>query len=282
MEFDVVAIIVTYNSDIDHLNRTLRHLTSQCRVVIVDNSTQDSFRVKIQEASFKAGAAFLPLGDNFGIAHAQNVGIAWAREHAAVDVLMMDDDSVPTESFVADLLEVRKKLRSYSVVVSARTISEAGVDISNRSPGKLEICTSCSELTSSGSLIPISVIDEVGPFSDRLFIDCVDFEWGWRAQALGIELILCNDVFIQHRLGEGSKFGFKIPSPIRHYYQYRNVLRMIFQSKAPLRWRLTQLVKLSIKVILIALLADRRTVRLRYAFYGIYDFLVGRYGKFAH
>lgn len=282
MNFNVVTIVVTYNSDIDRLKKSLFALSSQCRVVIVDNSTQDSSRVKIREVCTQAGAAFLPLYDNFGIARAQNVGIDWACKHAAVDILLMDDDSVPSESLVTDLLNARMMSRSHCVVVSARTISESGEDISNRLAKSSDGLTSCTELTSSGTLIPIEVFDLVGAFDDNLFIDCVDFEWGWRAHALGVPLFLCDGVAIQHRLGQGSRFGLRIPNPIRHYYQYRNVLRMIFNSKAPLRWRFSQFFKLPVKLVLIALVADHRSDRLRYVGFGICDFISGRFGKFNH
>lgn len=278
----VVAVVVTYNSDLTRLVESLSALARQCAVVVVDNSTQGASRDRIREACEQTGAIWLPLGDNLGIAHAQNRGIAWARERAASDILLMDDDSVPPQSFVADLLEARKLSSMQPVVASARTIGADGEDLSNRTTESDVDLTPCSELTSSGALIPVVVFDLVGVFDDRLFIDCVDFEWGWRALSLGVPLVLCNRVTIQHRLGEGARLGLRIPSPIRHYYQFRNVLRMIVSSKAPLRWRLSQLIKLPVKLALIALLADRRADRLRYAAWGLLDFLSGRAGEFNH
>jgi rhamnosyltransferase len=276
----VVAVVVTYNSDAIRLEDSLRILAKQCTVLVVDNSTQVASRDQIRKACNKVGASWLPLGENLGIAHAQNCGIVWAKEHAASDILLIDDDSLPPKSLVADLLEARKASSIQPVVVSARIVGADGEDISNRAADVASDLTSCSELTSSGTLIPVAVFDRVGIFDDRLFIDCVDFEWGWRALALGVPLMLCNRVAIQHRLGEGVRLGLKIPSPIRHYYQYRNVSRMIVCSKAPLPWRLSQLIKLPIKLVLFALLADRRVERLRYAGRGLRDFLSGRTGKF--
>lgn len=278
----VIAVVVTFNSDLIRLTKLLSTLANQCCVVVVDNSTQASCREQIRAACGRAGVFCLPLGDNFGIAHAQNIGIAWAREHAAVDILLMDDDSMPTQSLVVDLLEARKTSQLNLAVVSARTVSENGEDISNRGPQNSVGLTPCNELTSSGTLISASIFDRVGVFDDRLFIDCVDFEWGWRALALGVPLMLCDGVAIQHRLGEATRLGLRIPSPIRHYYQYRNVSMMIVRSKAPFRWRLFQLIKLPVKLVLLLLLADRRFDRLRYAAWGLCDFFTVRTGKFNH
>lgn len=277
-----MAVVVSYNSDLDRFTRLLNALAEQCTVLVVDNSTEDVHRDHIRVACVQAGVFLLVLGGNFGIAHAQNLGIAWAREHAAVDILLMDDDSIPSQSFVIDLLDARKTSRIQPLVVSARTFSADGNDLSNRKYEESINLTPCSELTSSGALIPMIVFDLVGGFDDRLFVDCVDFEWGWRARALGVPLMLCNGVAIQHCLGESTRLILRIPSSIRHYYQYRNISKLIVSSRAPLRWRLSQLFKLPIKLVLIVLLADRRVERLRYAAWGLYDFVTGRAGIFNH
>jgi rhamnosyltransferase len=282
MNNGVVAVVVTFNSDLERLVKSLSSLTTQCCVVVVDNSTQSSSREEIRAICAKTGAFLVSLGDNLGIAYAQNVGIAWARQRAVDDILLMDDDSIPTQSLVMDLIEARKTSQLHPVVVSARTVSENGKDLSNRSPENSVGLTPCSELTSSGTLISASIFDRVGVFDERLFIDCVDFEWGWRALALGIPLMLCDSVTIQHRLGEATRLGLRLPSPIRHYYQYRNVVMMLVNSAAPFRWRLLQLIKLPVKLVLILLIADRRFDRLRYMAWGMWDYFTGRTGKFNH
>jgi rhamnosyltransferase len=282
MNAGVVAIVVTYNSDIFRLGKILRVLSLQCTVVVIDNSTRDYSIFQVQNTCVQNGVTLISMGGNFGIAHAQNVGIAWARERNASDILLMDDDSIPPPSLVEDLILERKASPIQPVVISARTIDTNGKDISNRPAGATLGLTACSELTSSGTLIPVLLFDRVGLFDANLFIDCVDFEWGWRALAHGIPLVLCDRVSIEHSLGEGARFGLKIPNPIRHYYQYRNVLRMIVGSRAPLRWRLSQFIKLPVKMVLITILADGRMDRIRYMIWGLFDFISGRTGRFNH
>lgn len=282
MNASIVAVVVTYNSNISSLSELLSILVPQCVVVVIDNSTEIFSRDLIQNASFQTAAHYLSLGDNFGIAHAQNVGIAWAKDNGALDVLLMDDDSLPSSSFIKDLIFEREKSLIQPVVVSARITNANGDDISNRSIMTPHGLTPCSELTSSGTLIPMKLFDRVGLFNTNLFIDCVDFEWGWRALSEGIPLFLCDQIFIRHKLGDGECLGLKIPSPIRHYYQCRNVLRMIVGSKAPFRWRLLQSIKMPIKIILIMVLATQRLDRIRYMTWGLFDFFIGRNGRFNH
>ena len=55
---------------------------------------------------------------------------------------------------------------------------------------------------------------------------------------------------------------------------------MIVASDAPIIWRISQSLKLPVKLILIALFADFRINRLKYAGKGIFDFFKSRVGKF--
>lgn len=282
MHKDVFSIVVAFNSDFQRLSDSLKILAKQCSVVVVDNSTTHSSRERIAVLCDSLDLMYIPLIDNCGIAMAQNIGIDAARKNGALDILLMDDDSLPNSTLVADLLDARRSSKADLVVVSARTVSEYGEDLSNSRPSGRNGLTPCEELTSSGSLISLAVFDLAGSFDEKLFIDCVDFEWGWRAQAKGVVLYLCDQVTIQHRLGVGVRFGFRIPSPIRHYYQYRNILKLVFNSKATLRWRFSQIIKLPVKIILIVIFADSRSARLKYVYWGVFDYLTNRFGKFCH
>jgi len=282
LSFKIFSVVVTYNSNLEQLKNSLICLTAQCKVVVVDNSTHNLRAAEIRDMCGLFNVHYLSLDGNLGIARAQNEGISFARECGATDILLMDDDSLAAPTLINHLLNARERSLVNPLVVSARTISFSGKDLSNRNAKSVDGLTLCTELTSSGTLIPVSLFDLVGNFDESLFIDCVDFEWGWRAMDKGVKLALCDQVFIQHRLGQATRLGFRIPSPVRHYYQYRNVLRMIVRSRAPLRWRVGQSIKLPFKILLIVLLADSRITRLRFAAWGIVDALIGRSGQFNH
>jgi rhamnosyltransferase len=54
----------------------------------------------------------------------------------------------------------------------------------------------------SGSIIPIKVLDDVGLMREELFIDFVDIEWCLRAPQKGYEIVAINKVMIDHHLGD--------------------------------------------------------------------------------
>lgn len=274
------AVIVTFRTDIARLEKILRQLVTQCGVVICDNTDDEQQSRSIEAAAHRHGATYIGLGGNAGIAKAQNVGIQASWERGAEHVLLLDDDSVPPDGLVKALHLSMEKSKDRLAVVGARTFS-SGRDISNA--GYAGDLTPCRELMSSGTLISKRVFDTVGPFDEGLFIDGVDFDWGWRAQSLGIPLYLSADAVIEHRLGIGDVgvggLRMRLPSPIRHYYQYRNMLRLMTRPYTPWKWRASQALRLPTKLVLLGLFAPRRIERLRLAFMGIRDAVTGRQGS---
>lgn len=276
MRKNIIAIVISYNSDVIRFSDNLKIISKQCEVVVVDNSTSMEISNALKDICNLMKVTIISLGDNYGIAFAQNRGVEWAKKNNATDILLMDDDSTPSITLVSDLLKARDKFFS-SIVISARAIDSDGTEIYSGFNSSDTI--KCTELMSSGTLIPLPIFESVGHFDESLFIDCVDYEWGWRAISKDYSLYIAKNAIIKHRLGEGRQMSVRMPSPIRHYYQYRNVLKMIFSSDANMRWRISQVFKLPIKLILILIFADRRYERINYALKGIGDFLNSRYGK---
>jgi rhamnosyltransferase len=273
---NVIAVIVTYESDVERLHTILRSLSRQCAFIIADNSITLAISQVIADCTHQYSGKYVSMGGNKGIAAAQNAAMSAAWSDGAEAVLLLDDDSMPDNNLVAHLLSCSESL-GHAAIVGANALDAQGREIGNarHAPGNMP---RCRDLMSSGTLIHRRIFERVGPFDDSLFIDCVDFDWGWRARQLGIEAYLCRATAMTHRLGEGRIAGLGYPSPIRHYFQYRNILRMMTRAYTPWGWRASQLLKLIAKLALIPLLMPDKVKRLRFAFAGIRDAFHGRSG----
>jgi rhamnosyltransferase len=115
----ILAVVVTYNPNIDELLRLIKALIHQVsHIVIVDNGSAvdvKSFLINRNDTSVH----FLPLNNNLGIATAQNAGIAWAREHKADYVVLFDQDSEPATDMIERLLEATESMVSQGYKVGA-------------------------------------------------------------------------------------------------------------------------------------------------------------------
>lgn len=281
----VLAILITYNTDPESLYKLLNHLSGQADIIICDNSIDTASSSIICKIAFEHQVEYIAMHNNIGIGAAQNHGIemAWQRNYEFV--FFIDDDSIPDPSLVQHLIEVYRQLMASGVKVGAlgaRARDSLGADISNAVQGK-NIATACSQMMSSGTLIPTKVLRDVGLMDELLFIDCVDFDWGWRAIVKGYQLFLASGCYFQHSLGEGYlSFGslrLGIPSPVRHYYQYRNILLMLTKPYVPNMWKIKQLVALMVKLVIFPCLIAPRKQRIRYMLRGIADWRRGHWGK---
>ena len=274
------GVIVAYQTDVVRLDVILRTLAGQCSIVVADNGEEPGCSAAIRECVEHHGGVYIAMGGNRGIGAAQNAAIAVAWDLGAGSVLLLDDDSIPAPDVVAVLASCRSPVPGERAVFCTSAVDAAGKDIGNvrRGSGML---MRCREMMSSGSLIRRDVFEAVGPFDVDLFIDGVDFDWGWRAQSKGINLYMVRDACIVHRLGEGQIKGVRVPSPIRHYYQFRNILRLMARRHTPWGWRITQALKLPTKLLLIAALMPDATRRIRYSMAGVRDAIKGRSGKYA-
>jgi rhamnosyltransferase len=266
----IFAIVVTFNpAAIPHA--LCGALSARCRVIVVDNSTIAERIHALRAWSAEHDIALLPIGTNLGIAAAQNAGVAFARSMGATGVLFFDQDSIvelPTVSLLVEAVSA-----SPSTVFCLLPTAEAVTRL-ERVPVR--------ELMSSGSGCGLAVFEVVGGFETELFIDCVDFEWGWRCRLHGFRLVGLRAGGFYHRLGKSTVnvLGFKahIDSPVRGYYQFRNVTAMMRRGYVPLRWKLSQSVRSAIKLGVLALLAGDGCMRVGLALRGIGDGIIGRLG----
>jgi len=100
----VIAVVVSYNPDINDFVKVFETLLPQVAyAVVVDNASFSDMAVILAHWSGKK-IELLRMQENFGIAAAQNLGIERAMTLGADFVLLLDQDSVPSPSMVAELL----------------------------------------------------------------------------------------------------------------------------------------------------------------------------------
>jgi rhamnosyltransferase len=269
----IFAVVVTYNPK-SPPTELCALLGTQCRVLIVDNSTDQDCVAQLQFWACSNNYDHAWMNGNVGIAAAQNAGLEFARRFGASGLVFFDQDSLIDSSALTFLVNAVKhgERAVYSLIPGDRSST---TDI--RTFG-------LRELMSSGSGCKLDIFDAVGPFEAGLFIDCVDFEWGWRCLRHGVPILALEGGVFQHTLGKSrvSVLGFKahIDSPIRLYYQFRNITQMIYRDYVPLGWKCSQILRSSAKVLLMLLIARQRRLRIKLAAQGVADGLRGRLGPY--
>jgi rhamnosyltransferase len=246
----IYAVIVCYNPDLAALKDTCGRLTaSGAEVVLVDNTVHS----RLSEQPELAHCLIVALGENTGIAHAQNVGIARARERGAEVIVFFDQDSRIESGFLQALVA---PLHGGGARVVAPVYFDASTGhelpsarLSRRGLPTPAFLGSASQpqavdiVISSGTAATVEVFDRAGVLDEDFFIDYVDTEWCLRCRSKDIPIQVVPAAVMRHSLGQRSvRFGrwtLFVHVPIRCYYQLRNCFLLLRRPHVPvlLAWR---------------------------------------------
>ena len=293
----IVAVVVTYQPELGALCKLLRALVPQVSLtIVVDNGSLANIAEWLPPC-LHGSVVVIPLGENRGIASAQNVGIAKAKEEGADYVILFDQDSLPHEGMVGNLLSAAEHVRA-----EGRRLACVGpryVDPRQENPPpflrvqglRLKRLTCSGEpvvpvdyLVASGCLVPMNVLEKVGPMREDLFIDYVDIEWGLRARHLGYQSFGVCTALMTHSIGEDPVqfFDRSIPvhSPLRHYYLFRNAILLYKTPFIPINWKLVDGSRLIMRYVFYTLMTKPRASHWRMMTLGIWHGLRNKNGKY--
>ncbi len=289
--------MVTYNPDLGVLGRELKLVEHQVdKIFVVDNQSRMDLLPWLQCLGFNDKLFFIQMNFNAGLGAAQNEGIEQARKAGASHVLILDQDSQPMPNMVPELLRAIVHLQSLNVHVAAA--APAYADSADGAPsGFVKLgwfgfkkqarlsdrpCIEADFVISSGSLIPLGVLSDVGPMDSGLFIDHVDTEWCMRAQSKGYRLFGVPEARMIHTLGDKRKRIFFLPlrnvafhPPFRYYYILRNSLLLQKRAYMPLKWRLAELFRCVRVFVFYGLFAPNQAESLRMMCKGIWHGVKG-------
>ncbi len=296
----VAAIVVTYFPRLDGLLASIRSLISQVDYIfIVDNGS--SMQKEIADAiSMLSTVTFEPLKINVGLGTAINMGVDFARCRGVSHVVLMDQDSLPRPEMVGVMM---RHLLGDSVNQRVAAIGPCFIDANNGAISQhvhfetLRIgripCpenapfVSTDFLITSGSLIPLHVLDDVGPMDETLFIDHVDTEWCLRARSKGYVLLGDCEALMEHDLGEYRKriwfFRWRevpVHKAFRYYYIFRNSFLLYRRKYIPWAWIRIDLIRLIQIFGFTLLFGPDRLGKIAMMFRGVRDAFLGKSGKF--
>jgi rhamnosyltransferase len=281
----VCAVVVSYNGG-TLINDTVNALISQvAKVLIVDNHSDEETRKALHDLE-EIGISVIYNNDNYGIAYALNQGVQFARDNGYQWLLTMDQDSIADEYMVSDLLACADNFSDDSKYVSFSPIFID--DKHTKESYKISSGTYQERYTviTSGNLIKTDVFRDVGRFEDKLFIDCVDFEFCLRLRQYGYKIVRCYKAQLFHSLGEVIKyniFGIEAPTtfhtPERRYYIMRNHIYILkrYSVSFPLYCIRKQISIINL-IMQVLFLERDKAKNFKYLFKGFSDGIFNRFG----
>ena len=244
------AGIVSYNPDLDRLRANLHATAPQVRqVFIYENGSANAAAVHaLCEDEFDNVQVIADI-ENRGIAFALNQLLAAAHDGGYEHILLLDQDSVPTEGMCDEL---ERHMTGTVAMVSPFILDRNRMTMAEYKAmtmpplEKLDHAAKHGAIT-SGTLNDVEAALEVGGFDDDLFIDYVDFDFNERLLLNGYTIIKDNKACLIHEKGKSEQTLLRVPrrgpggaltwkplyklgyGPTRCYYQTRN--RIIYWKK---------------------------------------------------
>ncbi|MGZ3744454.1 MAG: glycosyltransferase family 2 protein [Pseudobdellovibrionaceae bacterium] len=221
-----LAVVLSYHPALSLLENVKALLLQVSHVLIVDNeSSAQSKEIFLKLPT--SGVSYIFNDDNRGVAEGFNQGIRWGLEKEYNYFLLMDQDSFPQAKMLEKLLEVQadKATKKTPLLVGPhhedfeRKMGAVGSMPVERVP----------LLITSGSLLSRELIEEVGLYDERLFIDHVDHDYCLRITKKGGLCLKVNSAVLLHKFGEarvksflGKSFFLQEYSSFRRYHMMRN------------------------------------------------------------
>lgn len=298
----VAAIVILYLPTENSLIRLLLTIQGIVNYVCIVNNTPTQQITWVSNTWFAAHGfevLYQALGDNLGIAKAQNVGIEMATQAGCDHVILFDQDSEATEGMVATLLAQERLLLKRGVKVGSvgpvyideKTgeyasaykqsifFERRAVKINAKDISAIDV----TSLIASGSLIRTSVLQEVGGMSDELFIDWVDIEWSLRAGRFGYSHFMIPTTVMRHKIGDSFlNIGIKkinIHNDVRKYYIIRNACFLLISKDMSPKWRLVTAFKIPTFILIYLIISKKKIKLIKLMWTAVKHGFCGRLGR---
>jgi rhamnosyltransferase len=260
----ILAQLTTFNDAavIDQALDAIRHQSRPLdAIVLVDNASTDGTLDRI----FSNDVTVIRNSANMGVTKAIGIGFARAMEENFDWVWVLDPDSVPEPDALANLLAFFETLppceRKNVCFLGCRLANSSGGEADHHpllltasGVDRLSIDAAvghcqCDCFIWSGSLFRVPAVARIGLPSANYFIDLAELEYGYRARVLGFfgyivfSSVLHQDVgrapgvIVQIRRFGPLSFRLYEMSPLRCYYQVRNMLYFWLYQCRPIRPR---------------------------------------------
>lgn len=283
----IYSIIVCYNPNVDQLIKLCSDLKCQkSKVIIVDNSYISSLTSIVDD-----NIDIIELGDNLGIAKAQNIGIQFAINQNADIFVFFDQDSVIENNFLKNLTS---PFNLYSTLVTVPIFFDKSKEF--RFPsyrlskfGLLKKVVDTNGdynvdiIISSGSATNKKTLELVGLMNEDYFIDFVDTEWSLRCKSKNVPIKVISKAKMIHTIGDKS-YDFKIirlfvHSPIRTYYKIRNSFLFFRNNNVPMLLGIKEIVSALVHNFFLLFFVNNKDKYFRNYCQGVFDGIFGKVGK---
>ena len=273
--------IVTYQPELSRLSDNLRAAFASMmvsRVIIYDNHSDNCETIR-QLTALDSHCLLMEGDENRGIAYALNALCQKAVDEGCDWILTLDQDSVIPKGLLEEYNHYTDQ-DDLGIICPGIIDRNMGREYTRQTSGT-EYIRQC---ITAGNLVRLKAWQKTGGFSEKLFIDGVDFDFCMKMGEAGFKILRTNNVCLLQEVGHGRKIPLPFHhqmsvlnhSPQRLYYIARNYLYIGRQYHQRWHWA----IEVAKRMFIVACFEDNRREKLRAMFLGIRHYHQGKMGKY--
>jgi rhamnosyltransferase len=255
----IAAGLTFFHGDFDKVCAKLKIISfSFSHIILFANSHRDEF---VEFARGLPGLTVLGTGENVGLSIALNNIWRKARSYDCLAVMLLDQDTELNNDFLGQMPKLLAQLLTQTEVAAIfpRLIAPNGFKTPRVFRKGHNAFSSSLQAVSfapiSGGMYKISVLERY-PFSERLFIDLIDVEWGLRVNKVGLKLLMSSGFKLVHTVGVGTLGRTFLRIPLQPDWRYESyILSTLFlgtQIHVSLTWKVRLLAQ-SVRIAFVRL-----------------------------
>ena len=268
----ILAAITTYNPQISRLRENINSVIKQVDgVLIYDNHSENIIMIDELIKDYSSITVKKNYQNN-GIANSLAFSMQYAIYNNFTWVLALDQDSVVLPNLISEYIKYcdLEKVGMLTCNIIDRNFVQ-NRNFSDTPYMDIKYCIT------SGSFINVKAYLDSDGYDEKMFIDSVDFDICINLRQHGYKIYQINFDGLLHEVGVGknvSLFGRKEisfgHSPLRNYYQARNILYLY--RKYPSETSLLKIVLREIKrEMIILIFEDDRLKKVKARWKGLLD-----------
>lgn len=232
---EIAAVIVTYNRKellAECIQALRRQKGAAFDIIVTDNASTDGTAEQLAEDAARGALTYLNTGENLGGAGGFQYAIRYAVQKGYRYLWMMDDDTIPTETALQELLLAAAGLPEGWGFLSSRAVWTDGSPckmneqklLHGRALSSARGTVPCREATFVSLFLPAETVYEVGLPIKEFFIWGDDVEYTRRISSVRESYYVSGSVVVHKTANNyGSNIAKDDPERLARYrYAYRN------------------------------------------------------------
>ena len=192
MTFDEITVVINTFQSEDKINQCLDSIDRNCKVIIVENSANDSFKKKIEENYPNVNCTL--VGQNLGYAKGNNFGLSRVKTKFA---LILNPDAKLDKNAISNFLISANKVKDFSIIGPAKQ-KEKSFDDSNKEKDDL---FEVDNLKGFAMFLNLESFKEIGFFDENFFIYLEEMDLCKRVKNKKKKIYLDKKIIVYHEGG---------------------------------------------------------------------------------